>query len=130
MAIPEQRSGGLGGLLHALVDNTALLFRQEAALFKAELGATLKTTAINSVALIAGGVLALIGLFWLVMALVLGLATVWPGWLAALVVGGVIVLLGLVLVLIGVRSLMNVSPAPERTIRTMESNLEMVKEKV
>ncbi len=136
MAIPEQQNpeqqnqGGVGSLLTSLIDDTRLLFRQEVALFKAELVQKLKTTAINSVAIVVGGILALIGMFWLLAALVFGLATVWPAWLAALVVGLGIVILGLIFVLIGIRTLSQMSAAPERTVRTMESNIEMVKEKV
>jgi fatty acid desaturase len=131
MAIPEQQNqGGVGSLLTSLIDDTRLLFRQEVALFKAELVQKLKTTAINSVAVVVGGILALIGMFWLLAALVFGLATIWPAWLAALVVGIGIVFLGLIFVLIGIRTLSKMSAAPERTVRTMESNIEMVKEKV
>lgn len=130
---PEDARGapapGIGALVGDLIDHVRLLFRQEAALLKAEMAAKLKALALNSAAVAVGVVLLASGFFWLVTAGVLGLATVWPAWLAALVVGGVIVLAGALLAFVGLRLLLRLSPAPERTVRTVRSDVEMVREK-
>lgn len=123
-------AASIGGLFGDLIDHVRLLFRQEAALLKAEMVAKLKALALNSAAMAVGVALLASGFFWLVTAGVLGLATVWPAWLAALVVGGAIVLAGALLAFVGLRTLLRLSPAPERTVRTVKSDIEMIREKL
>ena len=58
----------------------------------------------------------------MLLAAVLGLATVLPGWLAALIVGVVVVALGGVLTLIGKRRLSAGSLVPQRTLRSLRED--------
>jgi predicted phage tail protein len=129
MAAPEPLNN-LAAAVRELIDNTSLLFRQEVALLKAELAQTAKRLAINSVAVVVGGFLAAIGMLALLAAAILALALIMPAWLAALLVGGGFVLVGLIFILIGIRKLTSTSVTPERTIRSVENTVEMVKEKV
>jgi hypothetical protein len=81
-------------LIGEITGKAALLARKEAELARAEIRADLRSELAMAkgfgVALVAG----LTALNMLLMALVFGLATRMPGWLAALIVGGVLLAIG------------------------------------
>src|ERR1700731_2789084 len=74
-------------LLSDLASETILLIRQELALLKAELHEKFSRVGQGATALGAGALIAYSGWLVLLAAAVLGLATVLPAWLAALIVG-------------------------------------------
>ena len=67
------------------------------------------------------------GLNALVAAAILGLATVWAPWLAALVVGGGALLLGAILAMVGLRNLRAGELLPDRTLRTVQDDVRAMK---
>lgn len=121
---------GLGAFVSDLFDNTSLLIRQEVALAKAEVGKKVSSLTKDALMLVIGGFVAYTGLLVLIAALVLGLATVWPAWAAALVVGVVIAGVGVALLFAGLKHLQNLSAAPERTVQSVGDTVQMIKEKV
>lgn len=127
---PNAQSGGLGAFVQDLIDNSTLLVRQELALFKSEMGQTVSRISKDAVKVIVGGLVAYTGLLGILAAVILALALVWPAWLAALVVGGVVALIGVVLLVQGLKDVKEVSPAPSRTVESVGSTVEMIKEKV
>src|SRR6202140_3764815 len=90
-------------LLSDLASETILLIRQEVALLKAELREKFSRVGQGAVAVGAGALIAFSGWLVLLAAAVLGLATVQPPWLAALIVALVVLAIGGVLILIGKR---------------------------
>src|SRR5580693_2866607 len=81
----------IAALLSDLASETGLLVRTELALLKAELSEKLGRAGQGVAALGAGALIAFSGWLALLAAAVLGLATVVPPWLAALIVALVVV---------------------------------------
>lgn len=117
-------------LLNDLINESRLLMRQEAALFRAEMTEAAGRAGRGAAALAGGGVLALCGFLVLLAAAVLGLATVLPPWLAALIVGIVVVGLGAVLLLVGKKWLAADALKPQRTMRSLREDGIWLKEQV
>ena len=67
----------------------------------------------------------------LIAAAVLGLATVLPAWLAALIVGVVILVVAGVAALIGKKKVSEAGPAvPERTVASVKEDVAEIKESI
>jgi membrane protein len=110
----------LGELLRSLAADATLLVRQEVALVRAELRATVRGIARATAAMGGGAVALLLSLLTLLAALVLGLGVVIGSyWLAALAVGLVLAAVGGALVFLGLRTLRTQSPTPQRTLRSL-----------
>lgn len=118
----------LGDLFSSLFNNVSTLFRQEVELAKAEIRESLSRAIGDAVGLVIGGVILLFGVMTLVAAAVLGLATVMPGWLAALVVGGALALIGAIVLLVNLRDMREIDVTPERTVKTLRDDARFVKE--
>lgn len=115
-------------LLQRLSDQTKTLVSQEINLAKLELGAKAKKGGAGAGALVGALVLACFAVMVLLAAAVLGLATVVPGWLAALIVAGVLLLLAGVLALVGKSRLSKMgSLAPVATIASTKADVAAVK---
>jgi len=117
-------------LLRALIDEVSLLFRQELRLAQAEAGEKLARLKNGLAAFAAALLLGTAGLVILLQALVLALEETMPAWAAALVVGGGTALLAVALAAYG-RACLDVDRLkPERTLRAMRKDKELVMEKV
>jgi multisubunit Na+/H+ antiporter MnhC subunit len=104
------------------------LLKGELESFKQELVGKLKHAGIGVGLLAGAAVFAVFALLVLVAAAVLGLATVLPAWLAALIVGVAILLIGVVLALIGLSNLKKgVPPAPTETIESIKKDVSVIK---
>lgn len=98
----------------------------------AQLVAELKKKAINAgIGIAMFLVAAFLGFFafaTLIAAAVLGIAVVFPGWLAALIVGGALLLLTIILALLGLRSLKKaLPPLPEKSMESIKQDLNAIK---
>lgn len=124
----EPRS--IANLLSDLASETILLIRQEIALFKAELHEKFGRIGQGATALGAGAVVALSGWFVLLACAVLGLATVLPAWLAALIVGLVVVGIGVGLLLLGKSRLDADSLMPRRSLRSLREDEAWIRERL
>jgi hypothetical protein len=109
-------------LLADLADETVLLLRRELTLLKCELREALGRIAQGTTLLAIGGLLAFSG--WLVMlaAAILGLSTVVPAWLAALIVGAAVLVSAGVLLYLGKTRFDGQSLVPRRTLRTLRDD--------
>jgi uncharacterized membrane protein len=96
--------------------------------FKREMGAKLKLAGVG-IGLLAGA--AFVGFFLLtvlIAAAILGLATIVPGWLAALIVALILLIIALVLALAGIRQLKRgMPPAPTQTITSVRKDVNAIK---
>ncbi len=104
------------------------LFRQEIESLKQELIDKAKAAGIGIGLLVAAGAFAFFLLGVLVAAAILGLATVLPAWLAALIVAGVLLIITVVLVIVGVATLRRgMPPAPTATIESIKDDVRVIK---
>lgn len=117
----------IGTILGDIVTDFRSLVRDEMALAKAELRQALDKVIAGATLTGIGAVLAGTGLNALVAAAILGLATIWDAWLAALVVGIAVILVGGILAMVGLRNLRSADLMPDRTIRTVQEDVRTVK---
>src|SRR5258707_1399135 len=106
-------------LLSDLASETVLLIRQEMALLKAELQEKFGRIGQGATVLGAGALMAFSGWLVLLAAAALGLATVLPAWLAALIVAIIVLAIAGVLVFIGKSRFDADSLVPRRTLRSL-----------
>lgn len=122
--VAEQSTGEL--VQHASEQVTRLI-REELALARAELSEKGRRAGLGAGVAGVGGLLALFGLGSLVLAGILGLAVVVPGWLAALIVGAAILLVaGLLALAGGVQLRSAIPPVPSGTARSVRADLDTV----
>lgn len=104
------------------------LFRQELEALKQEFVDKAKAAGIGIGFLIAAAVFAFFLFGVLITAAILGLAVVFPPWLAALIVAGGLLIIVAVLVAIGVVSLRRgMPPAPTDTIESIKEDVRVIK---
>jgi hypothetical protein len=119
------------GLFKLIADIPTLLMdlvRGEIESFKQELIGKLKLAGVGVGLLVGAATFVFFALLVLIAAAVLGLATVLPGWAAALIVGGVILLIAVVLALLGISNLKKgVPPAPTETIESIKKDVRVIK---
>jgi hypothetical protein len=119
---PPHEERSFAALLSDLASETGLLLRQEAALFKAELGEQFGRAGTGVALLVVGAVVALSGWLALLAAAVIGLAHVLPAWAAALIVGAVVLALGGVMIWLGRRRLEAANFVPRRTLASLRED--------
>lgn len=118
----------MGTLIGQLSEQVSALVRAEIALAKAELVTKAKAAGIGAGLFAAAATFLFFATGTLIAAAVLGLAVVWPAWLAALTVGLLGVLLAALLVWIGVRLLhKGVPPTPDRAVAQVRDSIETIK---
>jgi hypothetical protein len=117
-------------LLGNIVDNIQQIIRSEFRLAKAELQEKASRASKPATTLGAGILLGLYGLGFLLLAAVYALSTVMAVGLAALTVGGVLALVSVALVTSSAKKLKALNPAPERTIQTLEENVQWAKDQI
>jgi hypothetical protein len=117
-------------LLSDLASETILLIRQELALLKAELHEKFSRVGQGATALGAGALIAYSGWLVLLAAAVLGLATVLPAWLAALIVALVALAIGGALVYIGKSRFDTDSLMPQRSLRSLREDEAWLRERL
>ena len=117
-------------LLSDLASETVLLVRQELALFKAELQEKFGRIGQGATALGAGVFIALSGWGVLLAAAVLGLATVLPAWLAALIIAILALAIGVVLIFVGKSRFDVDSLMPRRTLRSLREDEAWLRERL
>jgi hypothetical protein len=117
-------------LLSDLASETILLIRQELALLKAELHEKFSRVGQGMTALGAAALIAYSGWLVLLAAAVLGLATVLPAWLAALIVALVVLAIGGALVFIGKSRFDADSLMPQRSLRSLREDEAWLRERL
>ena len=117
-------------LLSDLASETVLLVRQELALFKAELQEKFGRIGQGATALGIGVFIALSGWGVLLAAAVLGLATVLPAWLAALIIAIIALAIGVVLILVGNSRFDADALMPRRSLRSLREDEAWLRERL
>ena len=120
----------IAALLSDLANETVLLVRQELALFKAELQEKFGRMGQGAMALGAGVFIALSGWGVLLAAAVLGLATVLPAWLAALIIAIVALAIGGILIFFGKSRFDADALVPRRTLRSLREDEAWLRERL
>ncbi len=126
------------GLLRTLRDETTHLIRKEVDLAKAELSDKVTSSIYDTVTLIAGGLVALLGALFVLHAmsqgLMVGLIALGLGpeiavWLAPLIVGLVIGAIGLIALAAAQARLKNRKYYPEETTQSMKEHKQWIEQK-
>jgi hypothetical protein len=127
--LSQERS--VGELFGQLTQDLSLLLRQETQLAKVEIQEKIARASRDMVSLAAGGVVALVGGFALVTAIILLLVDPigLEPWLAALLVGALLAGGGYMLLRGGLRDLKTLDPAPRRTVESIKEDIQTVKER-
>lgn len=118
-------------LVAELISGVSTLVRQELRLAQAEGSEKLSQAAMGGVAIFAGLLVAMCALLILLQALVIALAefTALPASVCALIVGVIVALIAFILIAQGRKNLSLSQLTPERTIRTLRDDKDMVMEK-
>lgn len=104
------------------------LFRQEIESLKQELIGKAKDAGIGIGLLAAAATFAFFLFAVLITAAILGLSTVFPPWLAALIVAGGLLIITVVLALVGRASIKrSMPPAPTETIESIKDDVRVIK---
>jgi hypothetical protein len=126
-----QETPSTSELVTRLSEQMSTLVRDELALARAEMTEKGKRVGAGAGLLGGGGVLALYGVAGLVTTAILGLAEVWPPWLAALVVTVVVFAGAGVLALLGRAEMKRAAPpVPERAKENVQADVETVRNAV
>jgi hypothetical protein len=117
-------------VLQDIVGNIQQIIRSEFLLAKTEVKEEAGKAAPPAKMMLVGAILGLYGLGFLLWTAVLGMATVMPMWLAALIVGVVLAVLAVGLTSAASKRLKMVNTVPERTIDTLKENVQWAKERI
>lgn len=117
-------------LLRTLANEGVRLLRQEIRLAQAETNQKIGQVQGGVVLLVIAAMWGLVGFLVMVEALVIGISNFIAPWLAALIVGAFVAFIGVILALIGRSRLKPQKLVPERTIRSLRSDVVTIKEQV
>ena len=117
-------------VLEDIASNLAQIVQAEFRLAKTELKEGAEEIAAPGATLGAGGALAFYGLGFLLLAAVYAMSLVMAGWLAALIVGGVLMVVAGILIGAGGMKLKRANLTPDKTLRTLEEDLQWAKQQI
>jgi len=120
----------VGSLLSQLVRELGDLVRQELRLAQAETGEKIVQAQSGAMSLFAGLLVGFVALIILAQAVVLALSITLAPWLASIIVGVALAIIGFILVKVGQSSLKADALTPDRTIRTLREDKDMLVSKV
>lgn len=127
---PERSEPSLGTLLTDMTDQVSVLMRREVELARVETEEKIATAVKSAVSMIKGGVIAHAGLIVLLLGIGYGLATVMDLWLSMLIVGIITLIIGGLMLMAGRSAMNEVNFVPEKTIKSVQNSVDMIKEKV
>jgi Putative Actinobacterial Holin-X, holin superfamily III len=126
MAYQNERS--FSDVLQDIVGNVQTIIRSEIRLAKTEVkGETAKAAKATGV-IVAGAVLGLYAVGFLLLTLVRALETITAPWLASLIVAVLVGVASFVAIKVGRTRIKHVHATPDKTIRTVKENVEWVKD--
>ena len=129
MAAPQmQRS--VPEILEDIASNLTQIVQAEFRLAKTELKEGAEKAAAPGATLGAGVVLAFYGLGFLLLAAVYALSLVMAAWLARLIVGAVLAVAAGILIGAGGTKLKRLNLTPDKTIRTLEEDVQWAKQQI
>lgn len=118
----------LNELVRDLSQDTAMLVRQETELFKTEMNARVEKAQRTAGVLGVGAAIAWFGCMALTAAIILGLAEVMDGWIAALIVGAAYVIAGGIALAFGKKRLDEQEMKPTQTQMSVKRDIRAVRE--
>jgi putative superfamily III holin-X len=132
--MPElrQQERSIGELFGQLTQDMTLLVRQEIQLARTEMSEKLSRLSSNLISVATGGLVAYMGAWALVAALVLALhqlADISP-WVSALIVGIVLAIAGYAMLKRGLNELRRVDLSPRRTVENIKDDVQAIKNDV
>jgi putative copper export protein len=132
--MPElrQQERSIAELFGQLTQDMTLLVRQEVQLARSELSEKFSRLATNLVSVATGGLVAYMGAWALVAALILALhqlADISP-WVSALIVGVLLAVAGYAMLKRGLAELKRVDLAPRRTVENLKDDVRAIKDDV
>jgi len=117
----------IGTVLSDIVGDLQQIVRAEVRLAKVEIREEMVQAKRGAMFLMAGAVVLIAGFGLLLLAAVYALATIWPAWLAALVVALGAAVIGGGLAWSGKKQIGDVRIKPEKTVTTIKENLQWAK---
>jgi uncharacterized membrane protein YqjE len=117
-------------ILEDIASSLMQIVRAEFRLAKSELKEGAEKVAGPGATLGAGVVMAFYGLGFLLLAAVYALSLVMAGWLATSIVGGVLLVAAGILIGAGGTKLKRVHLTPDKTLRTLEENVQWAKQQI
>jgi len=120
----------LGELFSELTRETGTLVRQEVQLATTEMSTKARAAGKEVALVAAGGALAHAGILVTLAGVVLALGTLFPIWIAALLVGVVTAIGGYAAARRGVTALKNIDPVPQSTAQTLKEDKLWAKEQL
>jgi hypothetical protein len=122
------RKKSLGELLGELPGLLTKLVKDEIEGLKREITSRLAKLGVGAALFVVAALLGFFALAVLVAAAVLGLATVFEPWAAALIVAGGLLIIVAILVLVGVRSIKKgIPPVPENSVDSLKKDVNAIK---
>jgi hypothetical protein len=126
----SDRTASTAELVRQAAEQMSRLVRDELALARAEMTEKGKRAGIGAGLLGAGGVIALYGVAALLAALILGLATGMPAWLAAAIVGVLLLAAAAIMTLVGrSRVQQALPPVPQEAAASVKADIDELKER-
>jgi uncharacterized membrane protein YqjE len=117
-------------VLQDIVGNIQEIIRSEFTLAKIEVKQEAAQAKGLLVMWLIGGALGLYALGFMLFTAMLGMATVMPMWLAALIVAVVLTVISIAMLSVASNRLKQVRKVPERTIETLKENVQWAKEQI
>jgi hypothetical protein len=126
--VKDERS--LGDLFSELAGETGTLIRQEVSLAQAELTDKAVKTGKNIGVLVVGGAVGYAALLAVLAAVIIGLASFMPAWLAALLVGAVAGVAAYLIISPALASLKNTDLMPSETAAALKEDARWLKKQM
>lgn len=127
---PERSEPSLGTLLAEMTDQVSVLMRREVELARVETEEKIETAVRSAGSMIGGGVIASAGLIVLLLGIAYGLGTVIDLWISMLIVAIITLIIGGLMFMAGRRAMNEVNLVPEKTIKSVQNSVDMIKEKI
>jgi hypothetical protein len=126
--VKEERS--LGDLFSELAGETGTLIRQEVSLAQAELTEKAVKTGKNVGVLVVGGAIGYAALLAVLAAIIIGLASFMPAWLAALLVAAVVGVGAYIMISSALTSLKKTDLTPRETAAALKEDAQWLKKQM
>lgn len=126
----REEEPSLGQLFQELAQDAKTLVSLELDLAKTEMGEKASHVGKDVGTMAAGGFVLYAGFLAILAALIIGLASIIPAWLAALLVGALVAGIGYALVQKGMSDLKGRNLAPKQTIASLKGNTEWARDEL
>lgn len=123
----QNDASSVAGLVRQLANEAGALFSKELTLAKVEMSDTVNQAKQGVTSMISGGSVLFAGFLFLLLAAVVGLASVVDFWLSSLIVGGVVAIIGLIMIQVGRDKVRPSSLKPEHTLHSLQKDQQAVR---